>query len=308
MPAALPWQLAALLAGALVIAAWWARRRQRLFLETVPVVEIPNVRAAALDNERTVHVFLPPGYDDTPYARYPTLYLNDGQDVAALGLRETLARLYKQRLLRPILVVAIPTNADRLREYGTAGVPNAQGLGDRAGAYTAFVVDELRPLILERFRSSPDPADNAWLGASLGGLSALDIAWSHPDRFGVVGVMSGSFWWRAGTDETAVPADRLIVPELIRQQSYRPGFRAWFEAGTRDETHDRDGDGIIDAIGDTLAVLTALEAVGYRRGAEVVYLEVVDGRHDYDTWRRVLPTFLRWAFGPALPQGAQSSD
>lgn len=75
-----------------------------------------------------------------------------------------------------------------------------------------------------------------------------------------------------------------------------PGrLKLWFEAGTRDETDDRDGDGIIDAIQDTTELLDELELKGYRRGIDMVYVQMESGQHTPATWAVAMPYFLRWA-------------
>ena len=153
------------------------------------------------------------------------------------------------------------------------------------------------PLIQQQFRVHAEAAHTAFLGASLGGLSAFDIVWNHPDRFGIVGVMSGSFWWRAPDDAEQITPNALIAHELVRRGGHHPGQRFWFEAGTRDEVADRDNNGVIDAIQDTVELIEALEAKGYRRGRDIQYVEVVGGRHNYRTWSQILPQFLQWAFG-----------
>jgi enterochelin esterase-like enzyme len=184
-----------------------------------------------------------------------------------------------------------------LQEYGTAVCPNAQELGTKAAAYGRFLTTELMPAINQQFRTSQNPADSGIFGVSLGGLSAFDIAWNHPDQFGVVGVMSGSFWWRAAEDETAVLPNRLIAHEMVRGTAVKPNLRLWFEAATLDETSDRDNNGVIDAIQDTLELIDELEKIGFSRGEDVVYVQVPGGRHNYDTWAQQFPHFLRWAFG-----------
>ena len=135
------------------------------------------------------------------------------------------------------------------------------------------------------------------MGISLGGLTAFDIVWNHPHLFGTVGVFSGSFQWRAGADDPYITPHHLIAHEMVRNSTYRPGFRAWFEAATRDETSDRDNNGVIDAIQDTLELIDELEALGYELGKDVVYMQVEGGLHDYHTWAQVLPQFLLWAYG-----------
>lgn len=290
-----PWSaLTALLALLIVIFVWVARRRRARLLATVSVVTIEEFHSERLGNSRSIDVFLPPDYRKSGEV-YDLLYVNDGQDQGSFDLHHTLAQLYRRRQIRPIVVVAIPTNADRLQEYGTAVAPNAQGLGQRAGEYAAFITEELLPYLKDSFRIN---GRAAFLGVSLGGLSAFDIVWTYPELFTTVGVMSGSFWWRAGTDETAIPPDALIAHEMVRRGPYRAPFRAWFEAGTRDETSDRDNNGVIDAIQDTLELIEALEDLGYARGRELAYVEIENGRHNFATWAAVLPDFLRWAFGP----------
>lgn len=274
-----------------------ARRRRAALLATVAVVQLPEFASQALGNSREITVFLPPGYAQAGSRRYPTLYVNDGQDQAALHIRETLAKLFQRRQIPPIIVVAVPTNPHRLQEYGTAVCPNAQILGTKAGEYGRFLTTELMPAINQQFRTSHNPAEVGIFGVSLGGLSAFDIAWNHPDLLGIVGVMSGSFWWRAAEDETQMPPNQLIAPAMVRGTAVKPPLRLWFEAATQDEASDRDGNGVIDAIQDTLELIAELRVLGFIPGAEVVYVEVPGGRHNYDTWAEFFPHFLRWAFG-----------
>lgn len=288
--------LTAVFGGLLVLFYYHYKQRQADLLATVQIVEIENFYSHYLQNGRSLYIYLPPDYHQRPAQRYPVLYLNDGQDRKQLKLHETLATLYERRLIEPIIVVAIPTNEERLQEYGTAVAATAHGFGKKAVLYSRFVTEEIMPIINKGFRTKKGSAATAAAGASLGGLSAFDIAWNHPGLFGTVGVFSGSFWWRAAEDETAVPPGELIMQQIVRRGPLRPGFRAWLEAATRDEMSDRNNNGVIDAIQDTLELIEALESVGYRAGKDVVYVEVKGGRHNYETWSKILPDFLRWAF------------
>ena len=293
--------LALLLTNLLVLAivcfTIYGRYRHDQLLKTIEMVTIEAVASEHLDHTRPIYVFLPPNYRNQAGHLYPVLYLNDGQDVEQLQLHETLIRLIRRQKIEPIIVVAIPTNENRLQEYGTAVTVNDRGLGSQAQAYASFVTEELMPLIAQNFHVQAGPVNSAIMGISLGGLSAFDIAWNHPHLFGAVGVFSGSFWWRAGADDQHITPNHLIAHEMVRHSHYRPGFRAWFEAATRDETSDRDNNGVIDAIQDTLELIDELESLGYERGREIVYRQVKGGRHNYHTWAKVLPHFLVWRFG-----------
>ena len=273
----------------------YGRYRTNKLLATIEIVTIDDFPSQHLGYGRPITVFLPPHYRQAT-SPYKVLYLNDGQDVKQLKLRETLARLTTRGQIEPIVVVAIPTNENRLQEYGTAVTPNDRGYGSQAKAYASFVTEEVMPMIEREFRVKTGVANTAVMGISLGGLSAFDIAWNHRHLFGTVGVFSGSFWWRASEDNQHITPNALIAQEIVRHGHYQPGFRAWFEAATRDETGDRDNDGVIDAIQDTLELVDELEILGYERSQDVVYMQVTGGRHNYHTWSQVLPQFLTWAF------------
>jgi enterochelin esterase-like enzyme len=74
----------------------------------------------------------------------------------------------------------------------------------------------------------------------------------------------------------------------------RDGLRFFLQAGTHDETNDRNQNGIIDSIDDTLDLITELIKKGYKQGEDVIYQQVEGGRHDLPTWKKVLPTAFHW--------------
>ncbi|NJN54562.1 MAG: hypothetical protein HC804_07285 [Anaerolineae bacterium] len=79
-------------------------------------------------------------------------------------------------------------------------------------------------------------------------------------------MLSGSFWWRAAADETAIEPGRRIAHNLVRQGPKREGLRFWFEAATQDEVSDRDQNGVIDAIQDTQELMDEIGKAGHSAG------------------------------------------
>lgn len=223
------------------------------------------------------------------------LLLNDGQEVNALGLVDTLEQLYDRNSIKPVLIVAIDANDDRLQEYGVAGKPDFKKRGSKAALYTQFVIKELIPYIkketgVEEFEST------AIAGFSLGGLSAFDIAWNNPQVFDKVGTFSGSFWWRSKDLGKGYTNNDRIMHSVIRNSVTKPELQFWLQTGTKDETADRNNNGIIDSIDDTIDIIKELLAKGYERG-DIQYLEMLNGTHDTATWGKAMPKFLCWAFG-----------
>jgi len=128
---------------------------------------------------------------------------------------------------------------------------------------------------------------------------ALDIAWNHPQEFRRVGVFSGSLWWRTvDQDESDFDEKKhRIMHNQIRNGQYYPWLKFFFETGILDETADRNNNGIIDAIDDTLSLIDELVSIGYNRKEDIKYLELADGKHDIKTWGRAMGVFLKWGWG-----------
>jgi predicted alpha/beta superfamily hydrolase len=134
-------------------------------------------------------------------------------------------------------------------------------------------------------------------GFSLGGLTAMDMTWNYPRLFSSAGIFSGSLWWRSkdlahGYDEDL---DRIMHAQ-VRNGGYTPGLRFYFTTGSLDETADRNNNGIIDSIDDTLALIEELTKKGYPL-SDITYINFEDGRHDVQTWARALPHYLQWGWG-----------
>jgi enterochelin esterase-like enzyme len=224
------------------------------------------------------------------------LLLNDGQEIQNLKVKETIEELTAANRIKPLLVAAIHAGDERLQEYGAAGKPDFKKRGAKAALYTEFIKSELLPAIyqltgIEKFETT------VFAGFSLGGLSALDIAWNNPDLFDKAGVFSGSFWWRSKDLNKGYTDNDRIMHSIIRGTSAKPAIKIWLQTGTKDETADRNKNGIIDSIDDTIDLIKELENKGFKRPEDIRYLEFVGGSHDTATWAKAMPKFLVWAFG-----------
>ncbi|RFZ91842.1 esterase family protein [Mucilaginibacter conchicola] len=223
------------------------------------------------------------------------LLLNDGQDLEAIDLINTLEQLYERNSLKPVLVVAIRANEDRVQEYGVAGKPDFKKRGSKAALYTQFITSELIPFVKEQ-TGVEEFETTAFAGFSLGGLSAFDIAWNNPQVFDMVGAFSASFWWRSKDLGKGYTNDDRIMHAVIKNAVSKPDIKFWLQTGTKDETADRNNNGIIDSIDDTIDIIKELLAKGYQR-SEIQYLEMLNGTHNTATWGKAMPKFLCWAFG-----------
>ena len=244
-----------------------------------------------LGREVRLTVLLPPGYRLHLLRRYPLVLVHDGQDFDALDLERRLGRALAEQRVTPRIVVGIHADERRLREYGTSGQPDHAGRGDLADAHRRFVTRELLPFLDGKYRLRRDRRDRAIAGFSLGALGAFDVAWHHEQLFGELACFSASFWWRSTPFDPQRPdADRIAV-DRIRRAHRAADLRYTFVVGSAEEESDRNGNGIVDVIDDTLDVIAALRDRGVS-GAGLRYRLLEGGRHDQATWGPALVDWL----------------
>ena len=187
-----------------------------------------------LGNERSILVWLPPQYQTDSAARYPVLYLHDGQNCfdAATSFAgewradETAGELIAAGKIAPIIMVAV-ANAGSAESMNTRRTRDAsQDHGGKGELYAKFLIEELKPFIDSNYRTLSDRAHTAVAGSSLGGLISLYMGYKHGDVFSMCGVISPSLWWD----------DCSLLKEIQAE-------RAADEAGESLARH-RDGGGI----------------------------------------------------------------
>ena len=312
------WLWSAALALSLLPLHAWANPQQPI----VAMLDAPGVSPKPM----RVRVLLPPGYRAHSDIRYPTLYINDGQDMEAVGLQATLDDLCRHGDIKPMIVVAIDMPQDRMAGYGVSdrakgvsiAAPTKYGaVGANAQAYSQWLVQSLVPYVDGHWRTRRN-ADSRWLlGWSLGAINAFSVGWQYPETFGRIGAFSPSFWLSTdSSDAKAVQATR-IAHAMVETMPPPLHSRFFFAAGDAEEKNDRDGDGIIDVIDDLLDLMQGwkgddgrmhkgLVQLGYAINRDygvhpddstAVFYRLPGGEHNQKSWARMLPAFLQWADG-----------
>ena len=186
-----------------------------------------------LGNDRAVWAYLPPSYDENTRARFPVLYMHDGQNLfdpaLAFGgnewkVDETLDAAAEDGSIAEIIVIGVENTAARIYEYTPTTdpaharrrrrrqVPRARSSASSSRRSTACCA---------RCPIARTPASSArrWAGSS-----APTPASSAPDVFGIVGAMSPSTWWNDAViigDVGGMPTRRAPVARLRRQRRRR---------------------------------------------------------------------------------------
>ena len=240
---------------------------------------------------RPVAVYLPPGYDAPENAKrhYPTLYLQDGQNVfdsatAFVGkewrVDETAETLIKAGLIEPLIIVAIYNGgAERANEYTpTYRADEMGGVGGKADEYGRFVIEELKPFVDKTYRTRPE-ADNTGIGgSSLGALVSFYTALRHPDVFRRVAIVSPSVWWD----------DKCIIKQVNALPKKLP-FLLWLDIGTKEG---------YQSLPETRLLRDALLAKGWRMNRDLTYREAEGMAHNEEAWSLRVEPLLRFLYPP----------
>ena len=261
-----------------------------------PLTETHILHSDLLKRDVILDFYLPPVPGSA--GDVSMLLINDGQDLITMNFKNILEELYLNKKISHLFCVGIHCSSDRKNEYGTAKFLDFKGRGTKAFFYHRFIFEELFPFIKNRYKSFSFK-EKSFCGFSLGGLNALDIVWNNPKEFIKAGIFSGSLWWRnvSHDDPAFDEKNHRIMHNQIRNGGYAPWLKFFFETGTLDETADRNKNGIIDSIDDTLSLIEELVSKGYDPSADIRYLEIKDGKHDVATWGRAFPEFLKWGWG-----------
>ncbi len=241
---------------------------------------------------REVAVYVPANYSAETDARYPVLYLHDGQNLfdpgtAFLGnhwrLKEVADELIHAGQIQPVIIAGIYNAREhRINEY--TSVSDSRGYGGRAGAYGRLVVKQIKPFIDAQYRTFTD-ADNTGLGgSSLGGLVTLHLGLRYPRIFQKLIVMSPSVWW----------AGQTILKDVEKLRR-KPQLKIWLDIGTCEGLKPSD------SVRDVVSLRDVLIRKGWQLGRDLSFVEDEGAAHDEKAWGFRMRAALKVLFSPATP-------
>jgi len=236
-------------------------------------------------------VYLPPGYDTQPAARYPVLYLQHGGGEDETGwIRQGRANFILDNLIaakraKPMIVVMAYGYARRAgqaapdmssKPFGSADM--LKSMQEMASVFEDDVTKALIPFVDATFRTLPDRAHRAMAGLSMGGMQTFQTTLNHLDLFSYIGGFSGAA-------SNLVFEDRKLDPKADYNGVFAdPAAFAkkvsvlYLGVGTQEPERMRTG---------LLRLHTALNEAGIKH----VFYESPGTDHEWQTWRRNLQDF-----------------
>ena len=219
---------------------------------------------------RTVWIYTPPGYEKG--RNYPVLYLlHGGGDIESgwtlIGrANNILDNLIAEGKAKPMVVVMPLGHA--IQSFYAGPARTVQAPTAEPGALSLFgkdLLDDVMPMVEKNFKVSTKPDDRALGGLSLGGGQTINIAFTHPQLFRYVVLMSPA---------TPQNADQVYANFLKDSSLANKQFKLLWMGVGKNDTLVGNGD---KAFHDMLAA----------KGVKHTFT-ITEGRHEWTVWRHHL--------------------
>jgi enterochelin esterase family protein len=161
-------------------------------------------RSSALDKDRRMHVYTPPGYE-AGSEKYPVLYLlhgaGDSDDSwTSVGRANfILDNLIAAKKAKPMIVV-MPAGHTGPFSFIMPTKPAAGGGPAGNARFEDEFEKDIRPYVEKHYRVQTGRNDRAIAGLSMGGAQTLNLVGAHPGDFGYVGVFSSAVIFGSASD------------------------------------------------------------------------------------------------------------
>src|SRR5437763_13910714 len=130
---------------------------------------------------RPLRVWVPPGYDDEPERRYPSIYLLQGlTGQLDMWWNRTAFRRNFPELLDELAPQCVVVFVDAWTSLGGSQFIDSPG----TGRYGSYLCDEVVAFVDERYRTLGSPEHRGVAGKSSGGHGAMVTPMLRPHRLG----------------------------------------------------------------------------------------------------------------------------
>ncbi|KJF45147.1 alpha/beta hydrolase-fold protein [Draconibacterium sediminis] len=249
-------------------------------LKDVPhgLVSEQNYFSEITQSFRRCFVYTPAEYTNNPEKRYPVLYLQHGSFEDETGwpgqgqANCILDNLIAANKAVPMIIVM---------DNGYAYKPQTSGGGRPAMVFEEVMLNEIIPMIDNRFRTIADREHRAIAGLSMGANQTMRICMNNLDKFAYYGGFSGT---------SNYPSSDEINVETFLNGAFKNGKSVndqikvfWLGLGTKEPE---------PFPGSVGAFRNMLE----KQGIDYVYYESPETAHEWQTWRRSLHQYAQLLF------------
>jgi hypothetical protein len=251
---------------------------------------------------RRYWIYVPVGYDAK---RPPNLIVyQDGQRAIAGSEKVpvVLDNLIAKGDIAPTLGIFVTPGNTSEHYPDDLGYSNPNHRAEEYDAlddtYSRMLIDELLPEVAKTYTFTSDPKKRIIGGGSSGAIAAFTVAWRHPDQFGNVISLIGSYTsigMHPATATTPFVPGGDTYPGLIRKSQIRP-LRIFMQDGSNDLDNEHGNWFLANQQMVKSIEWANANAEAFHLGAARYDLKYVwgDGGHSGEHGGALLPDIIRW--------------
>ena len=230
------------------------------------------------NKKKTIHIYVPPQYNQDTTSRYPVMYFMDGEssfnDLENMGPEWQIDEVINAASAAgqpTAIVIGINDAEDRDAEYTPfVNDDNPKAHGE---AYAKWVKEDLKSWVDQNYRTDSSTTATTIGGISRSGMMAYYMLMAHPETFGNAVIQSPAMW---------VDYDRLMEMKLSAKQLV--GKKIFVSVG------EYEGNVMIPA---AEAIYHKFKAAGLNEDA--LHYEVIPNEgHWHITWRKSFAVAYPW--------------
>jgi len=188
---------------------------QNGMVKPLTIGEIRTFKSKILNEERTLNIYLPQGFDKAK--SYPIIYLLDGSMNEDFIHVTGLVQFFNQMYAMPETIVIGIANIDRKKDFtfhtDLKDLQKDYPTTGHSDKFINFLEKELKPYIESRFKTT----DTYIFGQSLGGLLATEILLKKPEMFNNYFIISPSLWW---DDESLLKQSSQLLAKILDTKKF----------------------------------------------------------------------------------------
>ena len=251
-------------------------------------LELLDIELPTFAGIRKLRVYLPSEYHKTTKL-YPVIYMSDGQNLFDKALSnagewqmdELMEKLASEGSDLTAIIVGIDhAEENRAQEYIPFTYQGRWGKGNGKGKEWAdHLVNHIKPLIDQKYRTKSDRNNTTIMGSSMGGLISCYTALLHQDKISKAGCISSAFLKRL------VKSNML---DFIKATGKKYPMKIHLDMG--DQEFGLFGENILN---ETQEVYSTLIESGFSEN-EIRYQVIEGGVHSEDNWRLRTENIIKW--------------
>jgi len=250
--------------------------------------KIVTMHSEELDREVKIYISVPSKYEETNTS-YPVLYMHDGniafndyekEDPNAVGIMDLYLNSDEYPEVILVGLDSTKTRTDELLPVSFENKRTGKSIGGKANLYMDFMVNKVKPMINENYRTLTDRENTGLIGMSLGGVCTFYAATKYMEHFSMFAGVSNAF----------VPVRKIIV-DMLNEADLSNVKKMYLDVGTKESESEENSLLYIESNKEVYAALKE------KLPEEKLQFNFIEGAgHNENDWQIRFPNIIEFLF------------